>query len=143
RGAERLEGGDMDRVLHRADLEALHVGGGLDGMTAVGQVAKALFTPGERNEVARREPREQVLADLAVQDRAGMREVTEQERNVGHSDFGDEVAERAARDDHRLEGAELEAFDGLAFAAERARGELLEDQLALAQLFRRLRPGRG
>src|SRR5690606_4042803 len=60
-----------------------------------------------------------------------------------HADFRDEVAERAARDDDGLERAELQAFDRFTLAAERARRELLEDELAVAQLLGRLGPGRG
>src|SRR5690606_31014298 len=66
-----------------------------------------------------------------------------EEGNVGDADLGNEVAEGAARHDDRLEGAELEALDRLALAAERARREMLEDQLAVAELLGRLGPGLG
>ena len=136
-----FEGGDVHGVFGHADLQALQVGRGLDRVFVVGQVAKALFAPGQRDQAAGLELAQQVLAKRTVQHSAGVGGVAEQEGNVHHTHVGHEVAQCAGGNDHGLDGAELQAFDQLTFAAQCAGGELLELKRAVGAFFDRLGPG--
>jgi hypothetical protein len=93
--AEALVGGHVHRVLHGAHLQALEVVGGVDRPLAVGHVAHAVLAPGQRLHALGLECLEQVLADGAVEHRARMRLVAEQEGDVEDARLGHEVGHRA------------------------------------------------
>ena len=139
--ADLAEGGDVHRVLGGADLQALGVGGSDHRALAVGEVAEALLAPGQRLEATRREGLQHVLADRAVEHLAGVGEVAHQEGDVEHAGLRHEVQRGAGRQDGEVDGAELQALDDFALAAERAARELLHLEAAAGAGFERLREG--
>jgi len=143
RGAQRLEGLQVDRVLHRAQAQAGHVGRRADLVAVVGDVAKALLAPAQRLEADLVELLQHVLPDGPVEDAARMAEVAEKEGDVEDAGIGDEIGQRAGRDDHRLDGAKLHALDHLALTAEAGGGEVAEDVAALGAFLDHLLPALG
>ena len=117
--AEALVGGDVHRVLHGAHLQAPEVLGALHVALAVGHVAEAVLRPRQRLEALGVELGEHLLADRAVQHRAGVRLVAEQERHVEDLGLGHEVRHRAGGGEGQFLGAQLHGLDGLALAAQR------------------------
>ena len=86
---------------------------------------------------------EQVLADLAVQHAARLVVVLEQERQVEHIGLRHEVAQRAGGGDHHVHGADLQALDHGALAAEGAGGMFQDLELAVAETLQGLLEGVG
>ena len=133
--ADLAEGRDVDGVFRGADLQALGVGRRLDRAHVVGQVAEALFAPGQGDDAAAGELGQHVLADLAVQHRAGVRQVAQQEGDIENPGFGNKIEGGPCRNDRQVDGADLQPLDDLAFAAQRVVGELLHLVLAARRGF--------
>ncbi|MNT30339.1 hypothetical protein D3C72_1661280 [compost metagenome] len=125
----------MHLVFHGAHLQAGRVGGLDDVALAVRHVAEAVFGPGQRDDALAREFGQDVLADGAVHDLAGVVVVAEQEGDVDDLDLGHEVAHGAGRGVQQVLRAELDRFDLLALAAQRRVGEVLALEAVLGVLL--------
>ena len=134
-GAERLEGVDIDGVLHQTDLEPFHVFGRFDGAFAVGQVAESALSVGESLAPELLHARQQLFADLAVEDLVGLLRRREEEGKIEHAEFGQEVDDRTACDDSRIHDAHPHAFKKLALVPKGRVGENLDLDFALAPRF--------
>ena len=133
--AEALVGGHVHRVLHRAHLQALQVVGAVHRTLAVGHVAHAVLAPGQRLEALGLELLQHLLADGAVEHRACVGLVAEQERDVEDACLGHEVGHRAGAGEGELLRAQLHRFDALALAAQAAGIEGLHLVAAAGALF--------
>ena len=119
-GPGGAEGGDMDLVLHRAQLQPGQVGRLADRTDRVGDVAEPVLGPGQAHDAVRLEAGQQLLSDLTVQDRMRAGVVVEQEREIQRIDLGDEIADGSGRGDRQLDRADLHPLDHVAFAAKGA-----------------------
>ena len=104
-------------------------------------MAEAVLAPGQRDDALGRELLQHVLADRAVEHRARVRVVAEQERDVEDRDLGHEVRHRAGRGHRQVERAELQRLDRLALGAERAGVEVLDLVAAVGALLDLAREG--
>ena len=145
--AKLAEGQDVGRVRRGADLEPTHVGGGVHGAAAVGQVAPADLPRGDRLEVRALELRAQAVADRTVHDGGGMLAALEQEGQVEHVQLGRQAGEERVAGQADVERTAAHRADRLRVGAERAVREDLDLEAAigalldlLAELERRLVP---
>ena len=107
-------------VFHGSDLQALEVFGHFHIALAVGHVPEAVFGPGQRLEALGVELGQHFLADRAVQHRAGVCLVAEQEGHIENFCLGHKVGNRSCGAESQFLRAQLHRFNRLAFAAERA-----------------------
>src|SRR5690606_23411901 len=81
-----------------------------------------------------------LLADRAVKHTACMGEVAEQERDVEHAGFGDEIRKRAGGNDGRLDRADLQPLKNLALATKARGREVAEHEALVGAAFDDLLP---
>ena len=123
--AQELEERDVHRVLHRPELEALHVGRRVDGLAAVRHVPEAVLEVPEVGEAEGCQVGIELLAQFAVKGLEGGLAALEQEGQVQDLEALVEAGDRRGRGQGDLDGPQLDGFRHLAIAAElRVRVEL-------------------
>ena len=118
--AQPFVGRHVHGVFHGAQLQTLQIIRRVDGTLVVGHVADAVLTPGQGLETFGVELGQHFLADGAVQHRACVGLVTEQERNVKNLGVGHKVGHGAGGAEGQLLGAELHGLNRFALTTQGA-----------------------
>ena len=131
-GPELTDRGEMYRVFHGPKLQALEVCGSLQGATGVGEVPEAVLKEGQAFYTGRFEAIQKITTDWAVQDLIHVSGSFEEKGQVHHAHVGAKIGDRTSSRHRQLDGADLEAFEQLAFPlAELASGIDLDDEFSL------------
>ena len=122
-------------VFHGAHFQAGRIGRFDDGPFVVRHVTKAVFCPAQGNDAFAWKLAQNVLANRAVHDLAGMVIVAEQKGNVDNFDLRHKVADRASGGVHDVQRPQLNGFRHLALATERGAWEMLAFVAVLRAFF--------
>ena len=122
-------------VFHGAQFQTFQIRRGPNRTLRVGHMTEAIFGPRKADQLVFVDLGQQFLTDLAIQHRACVIVVTEQEGQVQRVNFGYKVAQRAGGGDHHVQRSDLQAFDHVTLAAQLPGGGLRAGEFATRQLF--------
>ena len=117
-GAQSLPHVQVQLALRHADLQALHVGGGVDGPVGGGDVAHAVIAFGQEDQAELLEAGEDLLTDLAVGHLISLLRAVKQEGQVQHLGFLIEGGKTGGAGKDQVDGAHAGGLDRFGVAAQ-------------------------